>query len=252
MDGVVHGRIGELARDEETGKVRCHLCGRSFRALGSHIRVHDLTADAYREAFGLYATKALTSHELSEVRRGRQQRLYRRSAATRASLEPGRKLARSGKLNTLARRDSPQRRAAQLRELEDGRATRARAAGERLLTALTDAGFPDEAAGLRTLYVDRQISVDNLAAMLGAGRTTLRNALAAAGVPLRATGVNSDTGRRSRVALNIEHAAARVGAADLHQWLRERRAQGASLRRLAAELERSVPWVRARLAEQTR
>ncbi|WP_061294140.1 MucR family transcriptional regulator [Herbidospora cretacea] len=251
MDGDVHGRIGELACDEVTGEVQCHLCGRSFRALGSHIRVHDLTADAYREAFGLFATKALTSQELSETRRDRQQRLYRRSPATRSNLGTGQKLARSGELNTLTRRDSPQRRTSQLRELKDGRATRSRTTQERLRTALADAGFPDSAAGLRTLYVDRQTSMENLAALLGVSRVTLRNALLAADIPLRAIGVNTDTGRRSRIASNIARAAALVGTTDLHQWLHERRSQGASLQQLATELNRSVPWVKDRLSERS-
>ncbi|MEV5411300.1 MucR family transcriptional regulator [Thermopolyspora sp. NPDC052614] len=249
VNAKLHAPVGQLVRDEVADRVLCHICGRWFRALGSHVRVHGLTADDYRAAFGLFATKALSSYEYSSARSATQRRVYQSSPHTRDNLAPGRRLAGTGVLNTLARRTSPQRRAAQLDELRAGRATRTRAARENLREALRELGYSDVGEGLATLYGERQSSMEALARRLGVGRATLRRALTEHGVPLRGSGVNTDAGRRSRVATNIARTADRVGTPDLRQWLRERRAEGWSLRRLARHLDRSVPWIRARLAD---
>lgn len=39
-----HPEFGRLIRDESTDSVICHVCGRAFRSLGAHVRVHGLTA----------------------------------------------------------------------------------------------------------------------------------------------------------------------------------------------------------------
>ncbi|MFI6908405.1 hypothetical protein ACIBKY_44595 [Nonomuraea sp. NPDC050394] len=156
-----------------------------------------------------------------------------------------------GDLNLLARRTSPQRRAAQQEELRSGRITQRRAARGRLREALRERGYPEVGQGLIALYGQGRIGMEALARQLGVGRGTLRDALVEQGVALRASGATTDTGRRSRITANIAKAAAAVGAADLRRWLRERRAEGWSLRRLAERLDRSVPWVQARLAEDS-
>ncbi len=57
----VFGELGVLAVDDEE-RVQCHACSRFFRTLNSHIqRVHELTADEYRAAFGLNRGTALAA-----------------------------------------------------------------------------------------------------------------------------------------------------------------------------------------------
>lgn len=44
---------GQVVRDSD-GKVICHICGRSYVRLGSHIREsHGMTIAAYKQQFGL-------------------------------------------------------------------------------------------------------------------------------------------------------------------------------------------------------
>jgi RNA polymerase sigma factor (sigma-70 family) len=49
----LHAPPGTLVRNPASGAVCCHLCGRWFVALGSHIRVHGYTAPGYRRALQL-------------------------------------------------------------------------------------------------------------------------------------------------------------------------------------------------------
>ncbi len=45
---------GVLVADDDGGRVQCHVCGRFFVGLAHHIRLaHGLTAEAYREQYGL-------------------------------------------------------------------------------------------------------------------------------------------------------------------------------------------------------
>ena len=45
-----HGRI----KHDTTGKVICHICGRAYTRLGSHVKEsHDMTIEEYKEMFGL-------------------------------------------------------------------------------------------------------------------------------------------------------------------------------------------------------
>jgi hypothetical protein len=45
-----HGRI----KHDATGKVICHICGRAYTRLGSHVKEsHDMTIEEYKEKFGL-------------------------------------------------------------------------------------------------------------------------------------------------------------------------------------------------------
>ena len=57
------GTYGVLEVDDET--VLCHECGARPRGLGGHLRVHEMTADEYREAHGLPRTLPLVCREYS-------------------------------------------------------------------------------------------------------------------------------------------------------------------------------------------
>lgn len=59
-----HPDFGRLIRDEVADTVICHVCGRAFRSLGAHVRVHDMTAAEYQEEFGLLRTRVWTARSL--------------------------------------------------------------------------------------------------------------------------------------------------------------------------------------------
>jgi len=56
--------VGELRYDGY--KIQCHICGKWYRGLATHIRVHGLTADEYREEFSLNRTQPLCSPDISD------------------------------------------------------------------------------------------------------------------------------------------------------------------------------------------
>jgi len=67
-DGPIHGVLGVLETDEE--RVRCHACGRWFKALANHARrTHRLTPEEYRAIFGLNASTALDAPALRATKR---------------------------------------------------------------------------------------------------------------------------------------------------------------------------------------
>ncbi|MBA7662761.1 hypothetical protein ES703_70794 [subsurface metagenome] len=50
----IYGDVGIVAYDPIEDLLQCHLCGKWFRSLGTHVqRAHGWTADDYREEFGL-------------------------------------------------------------------------------------------------------------------------------------------------------------------------------------------------------
>lgn len=55
---------GELRYDGY--KIQCHICGKWYRGLATHIRVHGLTADEYREEFSLNRSQPLCSPDISD------------------------------------------------------------------------------------------------------------------------------------------------------------------------------------------
>lgn len=60
--GTVHTipEKGVIAKDEE-GKVICHICGKSYRVLGDHVRsAHLMTIKEYKEEFGICNNTHLT------------------------------------------------------------------------------------------------------------------------------------------------------------------------------------------------
>lgn len=248
-----HPDFGRLIRDEAADTVICHVCGRAFRSLGAHVRAHRMTAAEYRQEFGLLRARALSAREFSREQSGIRRARYRASEDAQARFAAGRAMARSGEL-TRARRavareqaDPQELRRVRRESLTAGRRTQARTADDRTAAALGAGGFTDLAQALRTLYVDRHNSIEDTARILGIGKGRLRRLLAEHGIEVRATGQNSAAGRHSRVQLNDRAAAERVGARNITVWLRERAAEGATLRELAAATGRSIPWVTTRI-----
>ena len=255
-DGTgLHAPYGELVRDEATGDVCCHLCGRWFTFLGGHVRVHGLDADSYRELAGLGATRALASRDLSERVRTRQRARYAADADARQQLAAGQEMARSGLLAGRERAgwrgertdEVPlERRRERARQLACGRATsdsrREQAQAERLRKL----GYDDLSSYLQRAYAAGG-SLESLGRATGLGRVRLRDALVEAGVELRASGVNTDAGKRARADYADARAARRVGVSDLYGWMVARRDEGWTLQQLALVVGHSVPWVRTRL-----
>ena len=65
--GPYFGQFGVLADDGD--KVQCHVCGDMYDLLGSHAnKTHGLTADWYRQAFGLYQATSLVGPTFSAKR----------------------------------------------------------------------------------------------------------------------------------------------------------------------------------------
>lgn len=62
--------IGNIKFSEDGTKVRCHVCGRWYGSLNSHVRTHSMTLDEYREAYGLARTVSLWPPALQDKQRG--------------------------------------------------------------------------------------------------------------------------------------------------------------------------------------
>lgn len=61
-----YGRI----KHDVNGKVICHICGRAFTRLGSHIREHhNMAIKEYKEKFGLCANARTTENSYSQTMR---------------------------------------------------------------------------------------------------------------------------------------------------------------------------------------
>lgn len=57
---------GRIEHDDD-GKVICHICGRSYKRLGSHIREsHGMTIEEYKEQFGLCRKARTTEKSYSD------------------------------------------------------------------------------------------------------------------------------------------------------------------------------------------
>lgn len=252
-DGTgLHAPPGELLVDDDTGRLACHLCGRWFVSLASHVRAHGHTAATYRATMRLLTTTPLIAASLSHRIVARQRLAYERSEDVRDALGHGHELARTGELARRAQvaLAQPEGRAERRRRrgaaLAAGR-ERATADADRRLAARIEAlGATDLAGYLRAAHAGGA-SVDELRSALQVGRTRLRRELAAAGVTPRPTGQNSAAGKRSRADAADLAAAVRVGTDDLTGWLADRHAQGWPVTRLAAAVGHSPPWVRTRL-----
>jgi hypothetical protein len=177
---------GSLAFDSDEDRVRCHLCGRWFRALapGHLLHKHGIDADSYRELAGLNPRHPLSVPSLRALRARRLRARMRSDERIRAGMERGMALARSGALQRRARevarhrgqsieRDADLRRAG--RELGESRATAFRQTRENAAQAL---GFPDLESYLRRRYVDDGARIADLQTELGASYSAIRADLA--------------------------------------------------------------------------
>lgn len=64
----VYGEMGMLQGDGE--RLVCHICGRAYAGLGQHVRMrHGMSADEYREEFGLMQKTGLISDSSADKRR---------------------------------------------------------------------------------------------------------------------------------------------------------------------------------------
>ena len=255
-DGTgLHAPAGQLVVDEATGRLCCHLCGRWFRSLGSHVRAHGWSAADYRRAMGLCSTAALTSSEVSSSIAVRQSARYAADPEHRQDLAHGQQMARTGALTarSVAGRalapEPAQRTVSRSAALQTGRRTRSARLAADLAARVARLGAADLHGHLRTRYA-AGASLESLARETGLGREALSAALRDAGVRVRAPGQNTRDGRRSRALSNDASVAARVGTADLPGWLRRRTGEGASLSALARETGRSTHWVRWRLQDR--
>jgi len=228
--------------------VCCHLCGRWFRHLGAHIRVHGLDAAGYRERLGLLKTGPLAAADVSAAIANRQRAAYQANPAVRERFADGQAMARSGRLAWLARRSSitPQRASGRAEQLAAGRVTRATRRDEALTQRLTDLGATDLHSYLREHYA-AGASLNSLAQATGLGRKRLRDEVVATGITVRAPGDTTAVGRRSRAVTADAEAAARLATDDLVGWLRHRRTDGWSRTRLGTAGGHSAQWVRWRL-----
>lgn len=247
-DGTgLHAPWGTLVRDDDS-RLACHLCGRWWTSLGAHVRVHGYTAATYREAMGLRSTVPLVAAGLSGRISARQRIRYDEDEDLRVRLATGHAILHAVPFR---RRTSggprPDRERAIREALDRGRQVTAIRRAEALRALVEQAGHADLGSYLRTAYA-AGASLQSLAETTGLGRQRLRKELADAGVPLRASGRNTPEGKRTRMVTADRRTAEHVGCADIRSWLSERRAEGWSLRRLADETQRSVPWVSARLS----
>lgn len=92
---------GRIAYDIN-GKVVCHICGRAYTRLGSHVREnHHMTIEAYKEEFGLCKRTKTTESSYSNIMsqhakmNGMDQQLLKVGLATR--IQKGENEKRKGK-----------------------------------------------------------------------------------------------------------------------------------------------------------
>lgn len=93
-----HGRI----KHDTNGKVICHICGRAYTRLGSHVKEsHDMSIEEYKEKFGLCKRAKTTESSYSQVMHNHakkhkmDERLLVVGQATR--IKPGQTDMRKGK-----------------------------------------------------------------------------------------------------------------------------------------------------------
>ncbi len=248
-DGTgLHAPLGELAIEDGTLRLCCHVCGRWFVSLGAHVRAHGYTAEAYRRAMGLCATLPLTSSPLSATIARRQTEGYRRDQEVRDRLDAGRQSLRRAPTSTARTSEGEpmQRQRRRGAALAAGRRTKTVRRDQELTRRLEQWGHDTLHDFLRCAYSDGA-SLDDLGRQTGLGRARLHQEMTAAGIQTRAVGRNSADARRSRALKHDAAAARRVGTDDISTWLAARTRDGWSVRRLAAAVGHSSPWVRARL-----
>jgi hypothetical protein len=232
----------------------CGLCGEWFRALAPHLRQrHEWSADDYRAAFGLNATRALVAPGLSARQSARLKERIEADVRVREGMAEGLALARAGELNRLGReRDRERGRAVQRRE-------RTRRQGQSIVQARAEwhrqqreqrareLSFPDLRAYLSTRY-GSGATVAALAAELHASESAVTGDMDRLGVARRpkeerlAKGRAALADQRARRQAALEARAAELGFDDLGAYLRDRlQARRWQRADVAAELALTVP-----------
>ena len=108
-----HGRI----EHDINGKVVCHICGRAYTRLGSHVKEsHNMTIDEYKEQFGLCRRTKTTERSYATMMRtyadnnGMKERLCEIGKGTRiktgdTKLRKGKKIRLQEKLEKRDRKE---------------------------------------------------------------------------------------------------------------------------------------------------
>jgi hypothetical protein len=195
-DGTLYyAPLGELIVTDDGDGVVCHLCGRTLRLLATeHLRRHGWTPQLYRQAFGLNRSQPLCAPTVSERRRELGAVRYRRNPRTRAGLQRGQALARSGQLLAISHASQPagaaalQRRRRSAEVTATSREQRRRDAAARRQRLVRELGFDTERDYLLDRYVNLQWPVARIKAELGIGSSVLTEILDAAGIRRRAPG----------------------------------------------------------------
>ena len=93
--------LGTIKKDYR-GYVICHICGRAYKRLGSHVREsHAMTIDEYKKVFGLCRNCKTTENTYSQTMResayqnNMPERLIKAGVNTR--IKPGETVMRKGK-----------------------------------------------------------------------------------------------------------------------------------------------------------
>jgi len=215
-------------------RVVCHLCGRAFRSVPAHLRVHGWTKAAYCDAFGLERGQPLEGPETRKLRAAAFTARLVFDPPVRRGSAAGRQRARAGDLARDAAaaatgRPHPEQRRRKSRQalaaVSPAAVARANAERGRLHLASVAAeaarrhGYPDIGA----LVLARAAEGASLAAISRAAglhkdwlSRHLRQVAPAAAASL------PDAGRRARLDARWRPAVARLGFADVPGYLRDR------------------------------
>lgn len=99
-----YGYLGVVMYDDIEDKCQCHICGKWFSFMGTHLRkTHKIFASEYKEQFGLAPKTALCSKSYSEQRERIANRHKRRWA------KQGRTLKRWAKRNPISKQERRRR-----------------------------------------------------------------------------------------------------------------------------------------------
>jgi hypothetical protein len=186
VDGTpLYALHGELPVDVDEQRVRCHLCGRWYRALApTHLsRAHGLTAEKYRELVGLRPRHALWAPDLIEAQSARRRARFAAEPSLRAAMAKGRALAQRGELQRQARSRLAERPMSLERErqlVESGArlgGERAAAYRQRRKLRAVELGFTDLAAYYWRRYSNERRRLDEIAAELRSAESAVRGDL---------------------------------------------------------------------------
>jgi hypothetical protein len=67
-----HGYWGTIAQSKDGSEIQCHICGKMFSNLGSHVfHAHEMKAEEYKDRFKLAKMTPLCSDEFSKIAKER-------------------------------------------------------------------------------------------------------------------------------------------------------------------------------------